>query len=151
MTKRILAFLLCGIMLLCLASCGQEKEDYTAKLVSVMSGKEEVSVQDIFSFKFDRAYVFNFEDGYLDGDGFAKKYNLNISISQVEAGETDNIQRIVFVDEAGNFVSLFECTTDEVFIENKGVVIDPETVINRGSSQEKTLGITFEGSEPFGS
>ena len=151
MTKRILAFILCGIMLLCLASCGQGKEDYTAKLVSIMNSKEETSVQDVFSFEFDRAYVLNFEDGYLDGDGFAQKYNLDISISQVEAGKTDNVQRIVFVDEAGNFVFLFQCTMDEIFIESKGVVIDPETVINRSSSQEKPLQITFESADRYGS
>lgn len=150
MTKRILAFILCGIMMLCFASCGQEKEDYTAKVVSFMNSKEETSVQDVFAFEFDRAYIFNFEDGYLDGDGFTQKYNLDISISQVEAGKTDYIQRIVFVDEAGNFVSLFQCAMDEIFIESKGVVIYPETVIKRSSSQEKPLGITFESSDRYG-
>ncbi len=104
-----------------------------------------------FSFEFDCAYVFNFEDGYLNGDGFAQKYNLDISISQVETGKTDNVQRIVFVDEAGNFVFLFQCTMDEMFIESKGVVIDPETVINRSSSQEKPLQITFESADRYGS
>ena len=61
-------------MLLSLASCSQEKEDYANKLISVLNKQEKTTLKDVFSFEFDRAYVFNFEDSYLDGDGFSKKY-----------------------------------------------------------------------------
>ncbi len=107
-------------------------------------------MQDIFSFEFDRAYVFNFTDGYIDGEGFAKKYNLDISITQVEAGQTDNVQRIVFVDEFGSFVYEFQCVTDDVsFIESGGVIIYPETIIERTAFEEEQLTIRFESSERY--
>ena len=34
-------------------------EDYSDKLISVMNAKEDVKVQDVFSFEFERAYVFD--------------------------------------------------------------------------------------------
>ena len=149
--KKTLNFLLCLIMLFCLASCGQSNEDYTAKLISVMNEQEETTVKDIFSFEFDRAYIFHQADCYFDGETFAKTYSLDISIDQVDEGLADYCQRIVFVNKSGDFVHLFECNMDEVYIKNKGVVIYPETVIKRKSSQEKPLEITFETSEQYGS
>ena len=97
--KRLFTVILCGIILFSLAACNQKNEDYKSKLISVINKQETATVQDIFSFKFDRAYVFNFTDGYMDGEEFAQKYNLDISITQVEAGQADYIQRIVFVDK----------------------------------------------------
>jgi len=149
--KKTLNFLLCLIMLFCLASCGQSNEDYTAKLISVMNEQEETTVKDIFSFEFDRAYIFHQADCYFDGETFAKTYSLDISIDRVDEGLADYRQRIVFVNKSGDFVHLFECNMDEVYIKNKGVVIYPETVIKRKSSQEKPLEITFETSEQYGS
>lgn len=151
MIKRIFTFILGVIMLFCFASCAQEKEAYTEKLISALKEQEETTVKDIFSFEFDRAYVFNYEDGYRDGDSFAKEYNLNISISQVEAGGTDTIQRIVFVDKSGEFVYLFKCNIGQIYIESDGVVIYPETVIERKTLQEDRLRITFKSSERYGS
>ena len=145
--KKLFTIILCGIILLCFTGCGQENEDYTAKLLSVMNEKEKVTVEEIFSFEFDRAYIFNFEDGYIDGENFAKKYNVDISISQVEAGEADYIQRIVFVDATGSFVYEFKCIIDDVFFLEKGIVIYPETIIERKSSQE--VSIHFESSERY--
>ena len=147
--KKILSFLSCLIMLFCLASCGQSNEDYTAKLISVMNEQEATTVKDIFSFEFDRAYIFHQADCYFDGETFAKTYNLDISIDQVDEGIADYRQRIVFVNKSGDFVHLFECNADEVYINNKGVVIYPETVIKRKLSQAKLLEITFETSEQY--
>ena len=152
MLKRFLILALCVIMLFCLGACGQKEEDYKAKLISVMNEQEKSTVKDVFSFDFERAYVFNFEDGYMDGDSFAKEYNLDISISQVEDGFADYIQRIVFVDKSGSFVYVFKCDCDDVFFVNKGVVIYPETIIERKSSpNEEILNISFDSSEKFGS
>lgn len=138
-------------MLLCFTGCGQKNEDYTAKFISAMNKQEEITVKDIFRFEFDRAYIFHQEDCYLDGEIFAKTYDLDISIEQVENGMADYCQRIVFVNKSGDFVFLFECNLDEVHIKNKGVVIYPETTIKREASQEKPLEITFETSEQYGS
>ena len=149
--KKSLSLFLCLIMLFCLASCGKNNEDYTAKLISVMNEQEEITVKDIFCFEFDRAYIFHSEDCYLDGKIFAKTYNLDISIEQVENGMADYRQRIVFVNKSGDFVYLFECNMDKVYIENKGVVIYPETIIKRNFSEAKLLEIGFETSELYGS
>lgn len=151
MAKKLDVLILCGVLLFCLASCGQSNEDYTENLISILNRQENSKVKDIFSFDFDRAYVFNLEDSYLNGTGFAKNYNLDISISQVGAGESDCIQRIVFVDESGKFVYLFKCSTEEIYIESKGVVIYPDTIINQTSSGEVPLTILFENSEQYSS
>ena len=123
----------------------QSKEDYTEKIISVLSEKDETTVKEIFSFEFARAYVFN--DLYISGDGLAVKYNLNLSISEVEAGVSENIQRVVFVDEAGNFVYEFQCNARDVIMPHKALVIYPETVIQKEATQEKAIVINFESSE----
>ena len=87
--KKSLCLLLCLIMLFSLASCGQSNEDYTAKLISVMNEQEEITVKDIFSFEFERAYIFHQGDCYFDGETFTKTYNLDISIDKVENGMAD--------------------------------------------------------------
>ena len=89
MTKKIMACIMCVIMLFCFASFGQNNEGYTAKLVSVMNEQEETTVKDIFSFEFDRAYIFHQTDCFFDGEIFAKTYNLDISIEQVDEGIAD--------------------------------------------------------------
>ena len=148
--KRLFTVILCGIILFSLAACNQKNEDYKSKLISVINNQETATVQDIFSFEFDRAYVFNFTDGYIDGEGFAKKYNLDISITQVEAGQADYIQRIVFVDKFGSFVYEFQCIMDDIsFIESGGVIIYPETIIERTAFEKEQLTIRFESSERY--
>lgn len=148
--KRLFTVILCGIILFSLAACNQKNEDYKSKLISVINKQETATVQDIFSFEFDRAYVFNFTDGYMDGEEFAKKYNLDISITQVEAGQADYIQRIVFVDKSGSFVYEFQSIMDDVsFIESGGVIIYPETIIERTAFEKEQLTIRFESSERY--
>lgn len=121
------------------------KEDYTEKIISVLSEKDETTVQEIFSFEFARAYVFN--DLYISGEGLANKYNLDISISKVEAGVSENIQRVVFVDEAGNFVYEYQCNARDVILPHKALIIYPETVIKKEATQEKAIVVNFESSE----
>ena len=124
--------------------------NYSAKFTTVLNEQENVTVQDVFSFEFERAYVFN--DCYISGEGFAKRYNLDISINEVKSGASENIQRIVFVDELGNFVYELKCDNSEVILLEKGMVIYPETIIERKSSiQEKTLIINFQSLEHYDS
>lgn len=128
----------------------QEENDYGTILISVLNEQEKTMVQDVFSFEFERAYVFN--DCYISGDGFSKRYNLDISINQVKSGVSENVQRIVFVDKSGSFVYEFKCDVSEVIIPEKGMVIYPETVIERESSvQKKPLTIRFQSLEYYDS
>ena len=148
--KKIFTLILCGIMLLGLVACNQKNEDYKSKLISVMNKQETATVQDIFSFEFERAYIFTLLDGYLDGEMFVKKYSLDISIPQVEAGQADHIQRIVFVDKSGSFVYEFQCIMDDVsFVESGGIIIYPETTIKRTALEEGKLTIHFESLERY--
>ena len=151
MIVGIVSVLLFSIVLVIIYSTTlKKKEDYGAKLISVLNEQEEATVQDVFSFKFERAYVFN--DCYISGEGFAKRYNLNISINEVKSGVSENIQRIVFVDESGAFVYEFKCDNSEVIFPEKGIIIYPETIIERKSSvQEKTLIISFQSSQRYDS
>lgn len=147
----ILSLLLFSIVLVMIYNITLNKEEnYNAKLISVLSEQEDTTVQDVFSFKFERAYVFN--DCYISGEGFAKRYNLDISINQVESGVSENIQRVVFVDEFGDFVYEFMCDNNEVILSEKGMVIYPETIIERMSHiQEKPLIVSFQSFERYDS
>lgn len=128
----------------------QKEKDYSSNLVSALKEHEAITVQDIFPFEFKRAYVFN--DCYISGEGFSKRYSLDISIAQVKSGVSESIQRIVFVNEEGFFVHEFKCDSSEIVVSEKGIVIYPETVIERKSStQEKPLVIYFNSSERYDS
>ena len=122
----------------------RQHEDYNLKLVSVLNENESTTVQDIFSFEFDRAYIL--PDCYISGEGFAKRCYLDISIEEVESGVSEDIQRIVFVDQFGDFVYEFKCNTAEIIFQEIGIVIYPDTKIERKSSiQEEPLIISFQG------
>ena len=136
------------IFLLIIHIASHKKEDYSTKLTSVLKKQENVTVQEVFSFEFERAYIFN--DCYISGEGFAKRYNLDISINEVKTGTSENVQRIVFVDELGDFVYEFKCDKSEVLIPEEGIVIYPETLIERKSSvQEEVLIIGFQSGERY--
>ena len=147
--KKIIISLFVFSLAIMLCACGNA-EDYNAKLTTIMNDEQQTAVQDVFSFDFEKAYIF--DDPYISGEGFAEKYNLDISINQVKSGASENIQRIVFVDKSGAFVYEFKCVASEVFIQEKGLVIYPETVIEKtSSSKEKLLTIAFKSSEYYGS
>ena len=121
-----------------------QHEDYNLKLISILNENETTTVQDIFSFEFDRAYVL--PDCYLSGEGFAERYHLDISIEEVKSGVSENIQRIVFVDQFGDFVYEFQCKTEEMVFSDIGIIIYPDTKIElKYSMQEKPLVIYFQG------
>lgn len=142
--------LLCIVLVMIYSTIPKKKEDYRTELISVLNEQGEATVQDVFSFKFEQAYVFN--DCYISGEGFAERYNLDISINEVKSGVSENIQRIVFVDELGAFVYEFKCDNSEVILPEEGMIIYPETVIERKSSiQEKPLIINFQSLERYDS
>ena len=141
-----LLFVILGIIIYYITL--QKEENYSDKLISVFSKQRETTVQDVFLFKFDRAYIF--DDCYISGEGLAQKYNLDISINEVQSGVNEDVQRIVFVDELGDFIYEFKCDNSEVIILEEGIVIYPETVIERTSStQEEILSISFRSIEHY--
>ena len=126
----------------------KRSRDYNFKLVSAMNDEEMVTLKNVFSFDFHKAYVI--DDPYISGEDFAKQHGLNISISQVKAGTSEDIQRIVFVDSLGSFVYEFKCNKSEIIIAENGIVIYPETVVERLSKEgEKPLEITFKSMEKY--
>jgi hypothetical protein len=126
----------------------KRSSDYNFRLVSAMNDEEMVTLKNVFSFDFHKAYVI--DDPYISGTEFAAKYGLNISIDQVKAGADENVQRIVFVDSLGSFVYEFKCNKSEIIIAENGIVIYPETVIERTSQKGVTpLEITFKSMEKY--
>ena len=119
----------------------------TKDLQSVFEQQEEIKVEDVFLFKFEKAYVFN--DCYISGVGFAERYKLDLSIEEVKPGASENIQRIIFVDEKGEFVFEYKCDMADVIIENPGVVLEKETVIQKISDGTHPLIIRFLSSEYY--
>jgi hypothetical protein len=104
-----------------------ESTDYLNNLATVFDNAQEIQVSEAFNFDFDRAYVFN--DCYISGDGFALAYGLDLSISEVGPGTSENIHRIVFVDKNGNFIYEFQYDINEVNFDNEGVIVYPDTRI----------------------
>ncbi len=127
----------------------ENKVDYYSNiLVSALKDKDKITVRDVFLFEFERAYIF--EDCYISGEGFVERYNLDISIEQVRPGASENIQRIVFVDDEGLFVNEFKCDSREIVILEKGKVIYPNTVIEKkGSKEKKPLEISFKSTDYY--
>ena len=155
-SKRKVIVCVCTVLLLISAiviircTILKENTSYGDKLLLIMREQEESTVSDIFSFEFDKAYIFN--DSYISGEGLAKRYNLNISIDEVKSGVSENIQRIVFVNKKGDFVYEFKCDTSEVILLEKGAVIYPNTVIKRKSTlQESILTISFQSVDYYDS
>ena len=127
-----------------------QQEDYNSKLISVLNEKETPMVQNIFSFEFDRAYIF--DDCYISGEGFAKRYHLDISIDQVKNGVSENVQRIVFVNQSGDFVYEFRCDIGEVILQEQGMIIYPDTKIEiKSNTKEKPVIICFQSLEYYNS
>ena len=150
--KSILIIVVAAILILGVISLiiyGLTKEpNYNERLISEMEDADLVTLKTVFDFDFHKAYVI--DDPYISGEDFAKQHGLNISISQVKAGTSEDIQRIVFVDDLGHFVYEFKCDSGEVLIAEKGMVIYPETVIERLSKEgEKPLEITFKSMEKY--
>lgn len=102
-----------------------ELSDYSQDLIAAFDNAREIEVSEVFDFKFDRAYVLH--DCYISGDGFTSAYGLDLSISEVKPGTSENIHRIVFVDKDGNYIYDFQYDTNQVNFDNKGVVIYPST------------------------
>ena len=130
------------------AMTANSTEDYTDKFISAFDTSEIVQAKDIFTFDFKCAYVLN--DCYISGEGLTERYDLDISINEVEAGVSENIQRIVFVDESGNYVHEFKCDKNRLTILEEGVVIYPETLIKKYSSgTDEPLTVKFQTTEHY--
>lgn len=106
----------------------ERKEKYTQNFLSIADGKS-TEVSNIFDFEFDRAFVFH--DCYLTGDGFSSLYDDSVSIEEVGDGSSEQFMRIVFVDENGEFVYEFGYDTTEIDFYELGLVIYPDTKVER--------------------
>ena len=117
-------------------------EQYIEKMKTALEEKQEVEIREIFEFDFDRAYVF--KDTYVDGKGFSSFYNLDISIDQVDKTYSEEVRRIVFVDEKGDFVYEFRYRMGKLYIKEEGMIIYPYTKFKKWeSSIEGSQGIEF--------
>lgn len=67
----------------------------------------------------------------MSGESFARQYNLDISINQVEAVDTEILRRIVFVDENGDYIYEFRYNVEKLTLMEEGMIIYPETIIKK--------------------
>ena len=98
-------------------------------------------LKSIFDFDFDRAYVF--DDCYLSGEDFASYYDLDISIEEVETGLQDYNNRIVFVDDQGEFIYEFVYESYILNPYEDGMIIYPDTEFEF-YEQQKDDGVVFK-------
>ena len=143
--KIIIFSLLISLFILFLPCC-RKTDNYSDKIISVFQKYDVAKTKDIFTFDFHHAYYF--DDPYMSGEGFADRYDLDISIDQVESGVSENIGRIVFVNNEGEYIYEFKFDKNKLTILDEGCIIYPDTAIERISSlQEKELIIYFHSSE----
>lgn len=103
---------------------------YENAIISILSQQDEATLQDVFDFPFYQAYVI--EDSYLAGEEFAQKYGLDISVEEMLPNESENIRRIVFVDEQGEFVYEFRyCFGQRLCADIQGKILHPNTIIQK--------------------
>lgn len=128
--------------------CINKGSNYAEKMKSMLLKHNTIKVSDVFSFEFEKAFIF--DDPYISGDGFAEKYGFDISIHQVDAGVTEGIQRIVFVDKDDSYVYEFKCNIENIKISELGMIIYPETPISLLSHEiNNTMIVHFESSEYY--
>lgn len=107
----------------------KKADSYVKKIKKLCDAQDEFLVGDVFQFEYDRAYVF--KDNYMSGESFARQYNLDISINQVEAVDTEILRRIVFVDENGDYIYEFRYNVEKLTLMEEGMIIYPETIIKK--------------------
>lgn len=103
---------------------------YENKIISILEQQDQVAVKDVFDFPFYKAYAI--EDSYLAGDEFAQKYGLDISVEEMLPNYYENIRRIVFVDEKGEFIYEFRYTYGQrLCADIEGKILHPNTIIRK--------------------
>ena len=117
------------------------RKDYIEIMKTLLNEKSICKVSDIFDFDFDRAYVF--DDCYLSGEDFAPYYDLDISIEEVETGLKDYNNRIVFVDDQGEFIYEFVYESYILNPYEDGMIIYPDTEFEF-YEQQKDDGVVFK-------
>lgn len=105
--------------------------NYTDKMLTMLSEKSEFKASELFEFEFDRAYTMLPDECYFSGEGFAQKYDLDVSISEVKSGGDESDRRIIFVDEEGDLVYCFWFKSYDLEADEYGMIIYPDTVIKR--------------------
>jgi hypothetical protein len=91
-----------------------------------------------------RAYVFQDTDCYMSGSEFSEKYDLNLSIDEVDSSTSDWGNRIVFVDAKGNLIYEFRYDYSELDFKLDGIVIYPTTRIRKcATALEGSVGVEF--------
>ena len=127
---------------------GVNTTNYSKRLIDAFADDYEIQVSDVFRFDFDCAYVFN--DCYISGDGFSTRYGLDLSISAVETGISENIHRIVFVDRDGKLVYEYQYDTNQINFNNEGVIIYPSTRLTKAPPlYPGTLTLHFESTDYY--
>ncbi len=116
---------------------------YEKRIVKALEKADEIELQEVFTFSFDRAYVVY--EPYFDGERLSKQANIHVTNDQMTALGNELIRRVIFVDEDGYFLYEFRYNTLEFDIKDKGIIVYPESKMTAWSRREGVSGIEFLG------
>ncbi len=133
------------IVVLVLSTSFPIEKSYVDKFRNAVANDgEEVMINQIFDFDFNRAYVLHAEDCYMSGSEFSENYNLDLSIDEVDEEYTETVKRIIFVDNQDRFIYLFRYDTAQIDPKIEGIIIYPTTRIRKCPTWiEGSVGIEF--------
>ena len=142
--KSCVFILLVFLLVICLSGCfsSDNSKEFEDKIISELQVKESVLAKDIFDFEWELAFAI--KEGYIDGESFAEKYGLDISIENVPESVNDQRRRIVFVDSDGEFVFLFSFwDSNKLCLAEDGIIIYPETEIHKSNKYKHGFCVEF--------
>ena len=94
----------------------EKKDDkYIVRMRELFEENETITLKDIFN-DFDFAYAYVFNDPNINGETLAKRYELDLNLSNVKELNSDHYRRIIFLDENKEVVFNWVYSVYEVLI-----------------------------------
>lgn len=159
-TKKIILLMLISLLILLLfllviiisANCGnkqyRESNDYYERMLLLLETSNELKMNDLFNFEFDKAYIAN--ETYGDEKYFLKELGVdtNIDILTLESGAHN---RILFVKN-NIIIYDFIYETEKICITETGNWVFPDTTIilsqeNLDGTKDSIVQMSFDNVE----
>lgn len=122
----------------------EKKDDkYIVRMRELFEENETITLKDIFN-DFDFAYAYVFNDPNINGETLAKRYELDLNLSNVKELNSDHYRRIIFLDENKEVVFNWVYSVYEVLILVGGYYVEPDVTISREDVYTSAMVIRFE-------
>lgn len=113
-----------------------KSNNYTDSIIGKLKENQNIVVNDIFEFEFNRAYVI--KETYADGESISKMYNLNIDNNKVKMPLNEFQKRIIFVDDKNKLKYDYRYDQSKLNITNtETTIIYPSTIIKNTETEIK--------------